>query len=453
MGEPTVVDFVENALAASTDEILQRIRTSPEAVLERRDDVLTLVEETWIDPSLSAQRQHEQSGELWPILPRYSPDVLSLARSQARTRARYGASRKAAESSRRDIQSLLLYAHGLHLPDPLTNATLLSSDTSEFLRALSQICLLAPLVSAGVVRVFDPGPPPALDLPQDRGAALEEMAATIGLALRSYEGMTGMNQGALRRAADVLIERSLDHLVQFADRSDAEHGSVLFSTPYDGPTINAMLHLLADDLGIEGSVRRDTQQLRLDRLVDLRLPGLDDLDLRHMVSIRDDTSFGVFRSDMAAALRDAEGAVKDDELGTARRIVGEHMDAGLAKLTAGTRRGVLGDATLGDAIGWGLGAAVAASLAGLVGAIALLLGKTASDVARKWPSPGQRALRAHYIELGTESLTAVNRTTVDFATISTDQLWGPSPGLPGRSSSRQAVVRSILDDLGDWENE
>jgi hypothetical protein len=74
------------------------------------------------------------------------------------------------------------------------------------------------------------------------------------------------------------------------------------------------------------------------------------LKLRDMVAIRDDDSFGVFRSDMNTALVDADTDVRSGRIDMARRVVGEHMDAGLPKLNASTRRGIIGDATLGVAL-------------------------------------------------------------------------------------------------------
>ena len=86
------------------------------------------------------------------------------------------------------------------------------------------------------------------------------------------------------------------------------------------------------------------------------------------------------------------------------RTVAEHMDLGLTRLNASTKKGLLQEATVPDLVGWGVGAAVATSVAGWKGFVATLLGKAAAEIALQRPTAGQRALRSHYVELGTGSL-------------------------------------------------
>ena len=107
----------------------------------------------------------------------------------------------------------------------------------------------------------------------------------------------------------------------------------------------------------------------------LSLPGLSELELRDMVNIRSDESFGVFRSDIAAAMTDADADIERGALDMAIRTVAEHMDAGSAKLNATTKKGLLKEATVPDLVGWGVGAAAATSVEGWKGFVATLLGK------------------------------------------------------------------------------
>ena len=134
-----------------------------------------------------------------------------------------------------------------------------------------------------------------------------------------------------------------------------------------------------------------------------------------MVSVRDASAFGVFRTDMSSALAAAADSVDGGEIASAQRIVAEHMDAGLSRLTAGSRRGVLREAAIPEVVGWTVGAAVAGSIAGLGGVAGALIGKVASRAAIRWPSQGKRSLRAHYIALGTRSLET--DSSVDFSTV------------------------------------
>lgn len=446
---PTLVDFVENALGASAAEILSMVRTRPDQLLARREELLSLLDQTWADTDLEQQQRKEAPGELWPVLPRSAPDVMSLAKTRATSDARFGTPGRAAEASRRDIQSLLLYAHGLHLPNPLRRDEGLDDPT--FLNALGEICILSPLITDQVVRVYAPRPAPELDLSHDQTEALDQLASHIGLALMSYEGNRQMHQGHLRAAADILVARALDRLFDVASRNPGAPGSLLMPTPYDAPAVRAVLQTLSTVFaqGDVADVRPD--EMRFAQLLALKLPGLAALNLNDMVSIRDDDSFGVFRTDVSAALIDADADIQSERIDMARRTVAEHMDAGLARLHAQTKKGLLADATIGDVVGWGLGAALAASLAGLQATLAALVGKVATDVVRKTPSPGRRALRAHYVELGTPSLMPGQFADVDFLAFDTTALWGPSLGLPRLTVARKNIVQSLLDGASDGE--
>lgn len=447
MSAGTLVDFLENALGCGIEEVEESLQMRPELIVQKRSEILGLLEDTWSGQSLPDKRRSEQDGELWPVLPRNAPDVVTLARTVRRSERRFGTSRRAADASRREIQGLLLYAHGVHLPNPLRLHDLSIDDDREFLRAVRQVCTLAPLISSGVVRVFEPEPPTTFAPDQHESETLDGLAAQIGLALKSYEGTSpqSMHQDLLRQAADVLLERALEHLVDLGSRAEDDgSGSLLLQTPYEAAAIKALLSTFGEEAGWVRS-ERDPDILRLDQLVNLRLPGLVDLALRDMVSIRDDESFGVFRTDIASALRDADGDVRAGSLASAQRIVGEHMDAGVARLNARTRYGALADATIADAVGWGLGAAVAGSLAGLKAVVATLVGSATTNVATNWPSAGERALRAHYVELGTQSLQKTpGAEKIDFVGFDQRDLWGPGLGRARRAAIREHEVEVLL---------
>ena len=200
--------------------------------------------------------------------------------------------------------------------------------------------MLAPLISGNVIRVFEPAPPLADELTPDIKEALGDLAGHIGLAMMSYEDARQMHQGRLREAADILVERSLEHLADLAGREAEHEGSLLLPTKYDSPAIAAIVAAMDEKLFGIGVTpgEPNPHQVKLNQLIQLALPGLANLDLAQMVSIRDDESFGIFRTDITAALRETDADVRGGRIATAQRTVAEHIDAGLVRLNAGTRR-------------------------------------------------------------------------------------------------------------------
>jgi hypothetical protein len=392
---PTVVDFLENAMGASTVELLRVIRATPELALRQLDTVYALLQDTWIDADLQEQRTHEKWGELWPVLPSVSVDVVALARAFRTDQQRLGSS-SASRKTKIVTQSLLLYAHGTHMPNPLLVERPDLTPEARFLTAVTDICVLAPLIRGGISRVHKPLPDPLSLVSEDARDRMDDWGARLGRAIRGFEGHRQvLQQGLLRKAGDALLSRALANILDFNHRDAQVKGSLLFPTEYDGATLS----MIASELGgVPGS--EHPENIRLNQLIRLSLPGLSGLELRDMVNIRSDESFGVFRSDIADAMTDANGDIERGALD----MVAEHMDAGLAKLNATTRTGALRDATVPDLVGWGVGAAAATSIAGWQGFVAALLGKAAAEVFMQRPTTGQRALRSHYVELGTGSL-------------------------------------------------
>lgn len=386
-------------MSGSTEEILRVVRATPELALRQLDEVYALLEDTWSDTHLQDQRADEGQGELWPVLPSVSADVVELARAMRTEQTRLGRS-SASRKTKLVVQSLLLYAHGTHMPNPLSAERVDLTPEARFLTAVTDICVLAPLIRAGVIRVHMPLPDPLKIVTEDVQQLLDDWGARLGRAIRAFEGHRQvLHQGLLRKAGDALLSRALANIVDFSHREAKPMGSLLFPTEYD----RATLSMIASEFG--GSPDAATPEtIRLSQLARLSLPGLDALDLREMVNIRSDESFGVFRSDIANAMTDADADIERGAFDAAVRKVAEHMDAGVAKLNATTRRGVLRDATVPDLVGWGVGAAAATSIAGWKGLVATLLGKAAAEFVMQRPTAGQQALRSHYVELGTRSL-------------------------------------------------
>jgi hypothetical protein len=396
---PTVVDFLENAMAASTVDIQAMIRATPELVLRRLDEVQALLEDTWVDPDLHEQRSHEKRGELWPVLPSVSVDVIGLARALRADQPKLGRS-SASRRTKIVAQSLLLYAHGTHMPNPLLAKREDLTSEARFLTAVSDICVLAPLIRGGVMRVHKPLDDPLALVPEDLRDRMDDWGARLGIAIRAFEGHRQiLHQGLLRKAGDALLSRALGNILDLNHREAKVTGSLLFPTEYD----RATLSMLAGELGVCAESEHP-ELIRLNQLVRLSLPGLSAVELRDMVNIRSDESFGVFRSDVADAMTVADADIERGAMDMAIRVVAEHMDAGLARLNATTSRGLLKEATVPNVVGWGVGAAAAMSVAGWQGFVATLLGRTAAKVALDRPTSGQRALRSHYVELGSGSL-------------------------------------------------
>ena len=441
--EPTIVDFVENAFGASVSDIREVIRKRPDEALRRQDDITALLHDAWRGPTLEDNRASEKLGELWPRLPDTVTDVLTIADMRVNSSLRYGRPGAGAEAVTRDIQALLLYAHGLHVPSPLAGRGHEELTSLEFLHGLAQVCSLAPLIRGGVVRVHEPSV--AAGSPSHEIAeALEELKRHIGLALLSFEALDNMDQGRLYEAGAALVDRACRVLLE--DESGGLQGTILFPTQYDRAALDALTRALTNPSERTAAPTQDI--LRLDLLQALRLPGLEGLPLNEMVAIRSDESFGVFRTNVTSALTDIDDDVLGGRLDEARRAMAEHMDAGVAQLNGKTRRGILRDITLSNSVEWGIGAALAASLAGLQGLVATLLGGLTVGYTTEAPSAGRRALRRHYVELGTATL-ARRADPVDFATFSTDELWGHHRGRVGRLERRDAIIEGLLEEFGE----
>lgn len=434
-----IVEFVENAFEASVAEILHTLATNPDHVLDRSEAVQALIEDAWSGVELSVNQDAEKLGELWPVLPDTLSDAFTLARLRTDSKRRIGLPHQTSEDSLREIQGLLLYAHGVHIPNPLrAEDGNTPASSGEFLHGVAQVCVLAPLIRGGVVRIFDPA---------DAGGAtaedLEKVKMHVGLAVQSYEDLFGLEQAVAYEIGAALVDRALERLRDVAAHPTHE-GTLLFPTRFDRAVLEMVVGELAQAAPATAASDDDPHAIQLDRLQRLSLPGLKTLELEDMVSIRSDDSFGIFRADMRAALSDVDTDLRGGNLEAARRTMGEHMDAGLARLNGRTRAGILNDVLVSGAVGWGIGAAVMQSLATFGAVVSGLLGRTALEYVRSRPTEGRRALRAHYVELGTGRL---DEREVDLVSFSSLELWGRARGRPVRIENRKRTVRRLLDDL------
>ena len=244
----------------------------------------------------------------------------------------------------------------------------------DLLVAVAEIARLGPLLAGGVLSVFDAVPEDDVDWLNhpEYGAAMHDIRAETELLL----GATGLSHIEQTSIANVLIERVLWQLRQQATALLAVKPSAAMF--FDDPIERALFERISA-VGVQATTQSH-ESLRLHNLIDLRLPGIADIGLGDMVLIRDDDSFGTFRTDMRRALIDSRPSLDDGDVSAARLIVREHMISGADRLKASTARGRIGDLIAKDSLGWLLGAALAASVEGLSGALTMALGKLIVDL-------------------------------------------------------------------------
>lgn len=400
------IAFVENSLEVDAESALRLIATRPELLLQRKPALFARLADAWQGVELSRLRDDVPTGQTWPVLAIHSHDVVAAAKDvylpSAIDRTPPG---EIAAKSEETTKSLLLYADGLLLPNPFRashySVAEQHGDTPSdyaFLVALASVCRVAQLLRADIVRVGEPEQTSEIarrTLAEEQ--SFKELAAQFGRNLY-FEGVhRDFNQWLLIGAGNFLLERALWQFAYNADNlAGSGNATLLFESDLDRAAAEALIRSFAA-LDARGITPED--RLALIRLLSLQLPGVSRLGLRDVVHIRDDEAFGRFRVDMAASLRDAAAPLERRDLATAQRIIEDHMAAGLSRLTTRTRRGRLADATSGEVVGWLIGAAMANSLDGLRGLLALLVGKTVTDVVRASPTRSDRALRAHYVAL------------------------------------------------------
>jgi hypothetical protein len=274
---------------------------------------------------------------------------------------------------------------------------------SDFLLGVYTICDTAPLENGGAIYYFDDpmmGPAPGIDA--------DDAIGELGRELFESRVLSEMNQRLMYEEARALYEYVAYQIAMSAYTGFGASSNVLIPTGLGDDVFSYMASRLAEAATepspASGTRVRDRDWKLLDRLLALQLPGVEAIKLREMASIRQDDSFAVFRTRVRAALEAADAEVEDEQYDAAQRLIAEHMGAALADLDIATKRGVLGDAIAGDAVGWAVGAAVAGAMAGWQAAAATLVGKGATDLVRRRPSEGRRALRSHYVALSDRRL-------------------------------------------------
>ncbi|WP_326957537.1 hypothetical protein [Amycolatopsis sp. NBC_01286] len=429
-----LVDFIENVFGSSCAELGRRIAEHPHHVLFRKATFYEQMGETWLGDRLGELRAMQRPGQLWPISGNGASDPIEAARlAERRSAVRVGDPAAIADSYRRENQSLLLYAHGILIRNPLT-AKLADAD---FLAALAYVCAIEPLVRAQIVRVFEPEPDLWALLAESE--VLAEIISLVGDGIYEHSGERSRSQ----RAAKMVVRRLLES--QFPGDADLTmppgERTLYFQGRYDAAALDAIMSRVPKASGLPNAA-----DSRLDQLVTLDLPGLDDITLTDMVHIRKDSSFSIFRDDIRSSLLDADDHLHSGDLRGARAVVAEHMEASLAQLGVSTRRGILGNAVVGDAFGWALGAVAAWSIAGLPGALATLAGKGVTELVRLRPSQSERALKAHYVALSKPGEQAL--APQSFRELPENLWWGGNS--TGEADRARQARDSLADFLEDW---
>jgi hypothetical protein len=426
-----LIEFVQNYYQCGLPELLQRMEARPDTIASTRSDFLNLYAQQNVGPKID-ELPSLTSGELRPI---FSQTVADTSRASVITRP--DPQRRLSLTNKDEIvfqlKSLLLYAHQIALADPFLPRIGLVGDLRElrlqdevvvgrpdFLSALGMLCRLEALFDDGVILPFAPpnvGLSSSLDVHESVVDIVEGVLVKSGL-LRQTDS-TDMYVKAV-----LVIERII-HQLFYANASDEPTASLILPMRNLDEIIPAMLTAAGkstDDFSM------------LVELMRIKLPGVPDVRIADVVRIRDDDSFGRFRVDMRSALRSASPLLDADDIPNAQARVREEMTAAMGRLTFNTRKGVLADAVVADAVGWAAGAAAAAAIADWRAAIATLLGKGITEVFRRRERPSARALRRHYL--------ALSRARTHWAEMGDEKI---SQDL---AQARKAVLKSL-----SWTNE
>jgi hypothetical protein len=405
-----LIDFVENTLDASADQIKRKIERSPGEILARKNYVLDALNEVWA-PRGIAELSSIHAGELRPV---FSGTIESVAGRAVSRELIPGRSGTQAQAMRRriELQTLLLYAHSVAVQNPLSGRLRLSTEAftdddsirlikepcgdREFLVGVYAICDTAALARKGILQYFDLSP-----LPTGRTYRFNSLISRLGRNLWLDYSINVLDQSRLYQSALAIFEQALFQALTAPLGSINNTVSLLIPTDLNENTFLEITRALSASLDIcfpaSFASGRDTSTLQ--QLCRLSLPGVEDIKLRDVAAIREDDAFAGFRLDLRAATNDADEDLNEGRLEAAQQLVGDHMQQALAQLDIRTRRGVLSDAITGDLVGWGFGAAAAAAIAGWQGMAATLLGKGAAELVRASPSKGMRARRSHYVAL------------------------------------------------------
>ncbi len=386
-GQATIIDFLENALEGSAEELLVLAEERPGVLLARRDAFWGTWETSWRPLALS-ELPRAASDELRPM---YARGLLSTSG----VLSSYYVDDTAHAAAAREVKALLLYAHGTVVVNPLSPWFSVGDagpvaegrpDGMSFVRALQSLLELAELVRAGTVQVVEP-PPVTWRSDVDLEAALRAHGGSTMLAAAGWDQWEahGRTKDALARLLALALLDPEDRAGALAVRAE-EQDTVL---------VDLVRHVATH---LDPGLALPAEQARLTALMRLSLPGVDGLRPADMTLVREDDHFIRFRNDMRLALAAADDALAGGDLTTARNDVVEHMTARAAELRGAKVTTRFWGATSSALVGWGVGAAVG-GLAGWKAALLGLLTRGIYDTAQSRPSRGEAALLQHYVAL------------------------------------------------------
>lgn len=388
----TIVDFVENALGASATELLDLASDRPTVLVDERESFYAAMETTWAPTELGAVAPAE-GAELRPIYGRGLLTVQGALSSYYENTPQHAA-------LAREIKALLLYAHATVVLNPLSPwfaieqkrvVTESRPDGLHFVRAVRAIAELAPLIRAGTVVIAEP---PEMAWRND--IDVRDALARVARETSKQNDRPADQWNTYAEAQDTFMR-----LLACSTIDPADQGSGLaVALGEDGSALSDFIRLIAASMA--PGQQLPSEDARLASLMELSLPGVDGLTPREMLDVRHDNKFLTFRSDMRAALAEADISLRNGELESARREVREHMLARAAELAQARARTKLWNATSTGAIGWAVGASLT-SLAGWKSALLSLVARSAYDTARARPSHASRALLQHYVALSRDA--------------------------------------------------
>ncbi len=387
-------DFVENALGASSAELLRLASERPGQLLAQRDNFYASMESSWSGTTADALPKADTS----ELRPAYGRGLMS---SYGSISSHYADSPQQGRIAR-EVKALLLYAHSTIVVNPLApwfemrQGRIYNGRTPngwDFIRAITAIAELEPLIRDGTILIIDP-PEIAWDEDLDLGEAI----GTAALAL-DYMELTGVQ----RRG-------TIDEFDQYAATEDAlirlmaysaidPHDSLVdfcASPELEGQRIGRLLEAVADALDVRLKLPAD--QARLAAIMQLSLPGVDSLRPSDMATIRSEDKFLSFRRDMRTALTEVDASLRHGDLLAARRDISEFMRARALELKASSARSRFWKTASSGAINLGVGVALTA-LADWKAAAIQLLARSVYETVRDRSTQANKALRRHYLAL------------------------------------------------------
>lgn len=386
-GGATIIDFLENALEQSAGDLVEIASVNPAVLLARRESFFAALETSWSNQDLMSLAPAEPD-QLRPI---YARGLLS----RHGVLSSYYADSPAHAAAAREVKALLLYAHGTVVVNPLA-PWFSVADTAivregrpaglAFVRAIQTLAELADLVRAGTVSVLDP---PVIEVDD----SVDVEAALRGHGGEQFLRAAGWDQWeAHGRSRDMLGQLLALAIVDPDDRASA----LAASPDLEGAAICDLVTKVVEAL--QPGRELPTEHARLASLMQLSLPGVDQLAATDMSTVRRDNRFMTFRDDMRAALVHADRALEAGDLVAARNEVQEHMAARAAELTQSRASTRFWSATASGVIGWSVGAAIN-GLEGWKAALLSVVARGAYDAAKTRPGAGQSALLQHYVAL------------------------------------------------------